>query len=156
MAAEFRVEAMSRWREEAQPLFRAHWEEIARHREQVALDMDWARYRLLEDAGVLLAVTMRDAWRLVGYATFMIVQHLHYQQVRMGLQDLIYVAPGHRAAGFAYCSLVRFCDAELAVRGVHLAHQRDKLAHALGPVYRRLHYAPVETVHEKVLQWPQS
>lgn len=150
---EFHVEPFSRWRHEAEPLFRAHWEEIARHREQVALDPDWARYQALEDASTLLAVTMRQAWKLAGYATFLVAPHLHYRQIVVGSQDMIYVAPEFRRGGFGYCALLRFCDAELARRGVNLAIQRDKGAHPLDAVYRRLHYAPVERVHEKVLQW---
>lgn len=147
----FTVEPFSRWRRDAQPLFNAHWAEIARHRDQVPLNPDWARYQKLEDAGALLAVTMREGWRLVGYATFLVASHLHYLQIKVASQDMIYIAPEYRAGGFAYCELVRFCDAELEARGVNISLQRDKNAHALGPVYRRLHYTPVEQVHEKVL-----
>lgn len=152
----FVVEPFSRWRQEAAPLFRAHWQEIARHREQVALDPDWERYQRLEDAGTLLAVTMRQAWRLVGYATFLVAPHLHYRQIRVAGQDMIYIEPGYRAGGFAYCALVRFCDAELAARGANIALQRDKETHALEAVYRRTGYALIERVHEKVLQWASS
>jgi len=149
------IEPFSAWRREAEPLFRAHWEEIARHREQVPLDPDWQRYQALEDGGVLFAVTMRRAWRLVGYLTYLVAPHLHYRSLVVGAQDMIYVAPEHRRGGFGYCALVRFGDEALRERGVHLTFQRDKAAYPLEAVYRRLHYAPaIERTHERVLQWP--
>lgn len=149
----FTVEPFHAWRVEAEPLFQAHWREIARHRERVALDPDWARYRRLEDAGTLLAVTARHGWRLVGYETFLVSPHLHYRQIIVAGQDMVYLAPEHRAGGFAYCALLRFCDAELVKRGVNIVIRRDKAAHALDAVYRRVDHSLVERVHEKVLQW---
>lgn len=146
------VEPFGAWYQEAQPLFRAHWQEIARHRERFELLPDWERYLQLERAGALFAVAVREQWALVGYATFIVGRHLHYKQMRTAGQDMIYLAPAHRARGFGYCALVKFCDEELARLGVHVITQRDKAAHDLSVVYRRRGYSiAVERTHEKVL-----
>lgn len=137
---------------EAAPLFQAHWEEIARHRDRYQVDLDRDRYLALEREGRLHCVGARIGWGLVGYAIFILSQHLHYRSMRVASCDMIYLAPSARAGGWGYLALVKHCDAELGARGAFVCIHRDKAAHSLEPVFRRAGYATsIERMHEKVL-----
>lgn len=148
----YRIERTT-WRESAPlmaPLWREHWAEIASHAD-IPLAPDHVAYERIEDSGALRVWVVRSGEALVGYAIWFVRPHLHYAGTLYALQDVLYVAPEHRARGLGP-RLIRHCDQALAAEGVVVAMHHVKLAHpALGRLLERAGYQAVETTYAKRL-----
>ena len=80
----FGVERYSQVNEDIKELIKLHYDEIAVNKEDIPLDPDWDRYKLLDDKGLIMIITARDEGRLVGYSIFFISNHLHYKSTEIG------------------------------------------------------------------------
>lgn len=79
-------------------LLEAHVAELATYPDLMRLSPDWDRYQALDEAGVLVLLW---AWRgdeLVGYACTIVTPHLHYSDLVVASNDVLYVLPEHRAS----------------------------------------------------------
>lgn len=149
--------------DEAEPLLRAHWHEIARFPD-IPLDIDQRTYMLAEAAGMLRIFTARVERRadvaadravrhldLVGYAVYIVSVHPHYKGSLQAKQDVVYVEQASRGRWIGY-KLLKYADAELTAEGIEVAHQHQKIAHpALGVILKRLGYEPAEVIWTKRL-----
>lgn len=91
------VESWGACVEEMELLFPAHWLELARFQDEIALKCDRERYANLEKIDALLLITARAGQRLVGYYTGFIFPHLHYCGAGLwGLTDMYFVLPEFR------------------------------------------------------------
>ncbi len=148
----FRVETLAAVRDEAAPLLRRHWEEIALNRDTVPLDPDWQAYDRVEAAGLLHITTARnDAGGLVGYAVYFVVPNLHYRSLRVAETDIFWLVPEHRR-GLAGLRLLRAAEAHLAALGVNKIVSKVKLHHDTGPLFERLGYTAIERVYAKMVR----
>ena len=86
-------------RELADTLFVDHYEEIALNKKAMALDINWHRYYALEeqDAVVCLAAWLGN--EIVGYSVNVVYQHMHYQQIKVLHNDVLFVAKQERRSG---------------------------------------------------------
>jgi GNAT superfamily N-acetyltransferase len=141
------------WRESAPamaPLWREHWAEIA-HYDDILLAPDHAAYERCEDAGALRVWVVRQGEAIVGYAIFFVRPHLHYAGTLYAHQDVLYVAPEHRARGLGP-RLVRHCDQALAAEGVVVVAHHVKSKHpALQRVLERQGYEVQDVILTKRL-----
>lgn len=133
--------------DEALPLLFAHWKEVA-HYQDIELTPDRARYAQLEQNGVVRVFTARTAVNLlVGYALFTITPALHYRQIRIGMQDVIYVQPNARGSlGYRF---VDYCTTRMFEQGADVVYQHVKLAHNFGKLLERQGYEPIEILYGK-------
>lgn len=141
------------WRDEAPPLFRAHWEEIALYREEVPLDPDYEKLLELERIGVLHAFTVRrkDDDALCGYSGYLVLPHIHYKSTIVAMNDVIYLDPKYRR-GTTAARLVRFCESYLSSTiGARRFTYHVKIAHDFGPLLERMGYAREETIFGKLV-----
>ncbi len=95
--------------EEVQPLLERHFAELARNQDRITLNPDWARYAATEQNKALLVFTARDKGELVGYAAFIVGSHLHYRDLTVASNDVLWLAPAHRV-GRTGVRLIRFCE----------------------------------------------
>lgn len=141
--------------DEAVPLLQAHWREIATFQD-IPLDVDVARYTMLEAAGALRIFTVRVDGRLVGYACFIVGANMHYRGSLQAVQDVLYVERTARGAMHGL-RLLRHCDEALRAEGVQVVVQHVKNAHpALGRLAMHQGYEPVETLYVKRLDRVES
>jgi GNAT superfamily N-acetyltransferase len=147
----YQIEKFSDMMNEGKPLFRKHWEEIARNKEIVPLDPDWEKYLRMEDAGFLHVATVRDGGKLIGYCIDIVSSHLHYRHDLFSINDVIYVEPDYRGKGVGV-RLIKFSLAGLMQIGVSVAHMHMKLDHDFGALMERLGYHEIERIYEKVLK----
>jgi GNAT superfamily N-acetyltransferase len=141
--------------QELAPLLELHWREIA-HFEDIALDVDVARYHAMEQAGILRAFVARMDGKPVGYACFVVAPHAHYKGSLQALQDVLYVDPACRCSAIGL-RLIRHCDAELAAEGVQVVLQHAKVKHqALHVILPREGYEAVDMVYVKRLDSRQE
>jgi len=134
-----------------------HWHEVGVHKEDVPLSVDYEKYRTLEAQGILKLISARQGDRLVGYASFLVLPHLHYSRTLHALNDAIFVDPAVRGAGI---KLIREAERGLAdmarpgsVRIVyHVKHAVEAERGTLGPVFERLGYRAFETCFDRVVR----
>lgn len=138
-------------REEIDPIFRQHWEEIALNRDVVPLDVDYERYSIAENAGRVHIVTVRDDGRLVGYYCALLDTHFHYKGTMMAFTDVYFLLPAYRRADTAFRL---FCMAEktLKERGITKLIAATKLHQDKGRLFAAMGWTEVERVFTKVLR----
>lgn len=141
-------------RAEGSALFALHWLEASADR-SIGLDVDWDRYAAAEEAGHELCISVRWGETLIGYAVYLIHDHLHYRGLRVAEADAFFLRPEDRS-GFVGVRLFQIAERALAARGVHEVWQREKLhvrpgrgANRVGLIFSYLGYRPVETVWRK-------
>lgn len=134
-----------------------HWAEVGMHKEDVPLAVDWERYYRLEADGILKLMAARQDDRLVGYASFLVMPHMHYSTTLHAMNDAIYVDPDVRGVGIKLIRAAEKALAELArpkpVRilyhaKLHVEKERGTLAR----VFEALGYKAFETSHDKVVR----
>lgn len=82
--------------EDADELFREHWEESARNKQLMVLNPDIAGYKLLEKAGKLVTLYAYIGDKLVGYSCNIINNHLHYANLVVAYNDVIFIHKDYR------------------------------------------------------------
>lgn len=129
----FMVETWADCRTEMAPLWFVHWQEIAIHRDVIALDPDLEQYAAMQAAGMLCLLIARCEGRMVGYYASIIKPHLHYRTVLHAFTDVYYLLPEFRKGRNG----IRLIDAAKRVwreRGVKKAFTATKKHLNMGPV----------------------
>lgn len=139
--------------EEMKPLLEKHFKEIA-HYQDIALDPAIDQYLAMEKCGALRVFTAREfvdgIEMLAGYCIFFIRHNLHYKQSLQASQDIIFIHPAFRNAGFG-TKFISFCDEELRKEGVQVVYHHVKTAHNFGPLLERLDYQLVDLIYGRRL-----
>jgi GNAT superfamily N-acetyltransferase len=78
------------------PLFEDHWEEVARNKELMVLNPDIEKYRMTEKAGKLVCLFAYLGDEIVGYSANIIDNHLHYADLVVAYNDVIFIPKEHR------------------------------------------------------------
>jgi len=131
--------------QEFPPLFAAHFHEIARDRERIPLAPDWESYMDLERRGRLFVFTARVP-ELVGYFFADVGPGLHNRTSIMAVTDMYYLKPEHRVGMNGY----RFLKAAIDTLKFDKFAIQTKREPDVGPIFKRLGLAAVETVYTKV------
>lgn len=147
MAIIFRRERAQDIFEEAAPLLRQHYAEIA-HYQDIPLEPDLAQYAAVEEAGCLRVFTARDDSGLIGYAVFFVRRNLHYRSSLQAVQDILYVDPGKRGFGARF---IHWCDEQLRKESVQVVYHHVKAAHDFGALLERFGYQLVDKIYARRL-----
>jgi hypothetical protein len=142
------IEPWSTFVQEVQPLFQAHWEELALNKDKVPLSPQYNLYASREAAGELLVVTLRKAGRLVGYFTGIIAPGLHYSTCLTLTMDIFWTHPDIRG-GFASVKLFRAVEKEAKRRKVQRIFYGSKLHRDSSRLFEFLDMTPVEVYYSK-------
>lgn len=79
------------------PLLVEHREALTTNKALMKLAPDVDRYRAIEEAGQGVSVVARDGDRVVGYSVNFVAPHLHYCEVVVGVNDVLWTSPDYRA-----------------------------------------------------------
>jgi GNAT superfamily N-acetyltransferase len=149
----FQEERFSWLRYEAEELFLQHYREASADL-SVPLDVNWALYEKLEQAGIEACVVARKNAVPIGYAVYFIAPHAHYAYT-IAEADVFFIDPAHRS-GWLGVRLFRVAEKLLAEKGVGEIHNRVKLhvkpgrgGRDLGVLFRFLGYRPIEMDYRK-------
>lgn len=135
--------------DEAWPLLKAHWEEIARYKD-IPLNPDFDLYHAAELNGVLRVYTARAEGLLIGYAAFMVRSNAHYKDSKQAVQDVVFLRKECRR-GVAGIQLIKYAEDQLAEEGVQVVYHHVKVKNNFGPILGRMGYEQVETIWAKRL-----
>ncbi len=136
------------WFEEAMPLLRLHYKEIA-HYQDIPLDPDEDAYLDAEKRGAIRCFVARDQFGLLmGYAVFFVRYNIHYKTSLQAIQDVIYVDPNKRGIGARF---IPWCDAKLKEEGVQVVYHHVKDEHNFGPLLERIGYKLIDHIYGRRL-----
>ncbi len=134
----------------ASTLFEEHWDEIALNKHVMVLKPDEARYRAMEAQGALLILAAFDDGRLVGYSVNFVIHHLHYADLRVCSNDLLYIEPASRQGGVGI-RLMRCTEAEARERGARLMLWHAKPDTPLADILPRMGYGVQDIIYSTEL-----
>lgn len=134
---------------ELQPLLEQHFEEISANPD-IPLEVEYAKYEAMENAGSFILFTAREDGALIGYAAYFIAGNLHYSSSKQATQDVLFLRKDKRK-GFAGIKLIKFADKVLAENGVQVVYHHVKVAHNFGLILERMGYNKVEYIYSKRL-----
>ncbi len=136
---------------DAEELLRLHYDELTFGKERIRLAPDEGRYEALERDGGLIIFTARDDGKLVGYALFFLVHHLHYRHNLYAMNDVFYVDPARRSDPWLGFRFLKFVDTQLSTDpDIDAIKWHVKLRREFGPMLKRLGYEPEEVVWSKL------
>jgi GNAT superfamily N-acetyltransferase len=136
--------------DQAAPLLRAHWEEIARNKDLMVLKPNVAVYAALEAQDLLICLVARDGDNLVGYCVSILTRgHLHYAELTTAVNDVIYVDPAYRGASRLGLKLIAETERLAKERGAQMVLWHAKEHTALAAVLPRLGYEVQDVVYAR-------
>lgn len=83
---------------ESDTLLAAHWEEVAKNKDLMVLKPNEANYDLAAANGQVFTLGVFDGEQLIGYSLNFFGQHLHYSELTVAENDVIYLVPEYRNA----------------------------------------------------------
>lgn len=134
----------------AQALLEKHWDEIARNKRVMVLKPDVKRYHNLEAAGLLFTVGAYVDAQLVGYSVNIVSPHLHYSDLVVASNDVLYIDPEHRA-GKLGLRLMRATEGIAKEAGAQLMLWHAKQGTRLNDLLPRLGYGVQDIIYSKEL-----
>ena len=132
---------------EALPLLKEHYREIARFKE-VPLDVDIDQYVACEKAGILKCYTARGEGELIGYSNYIIRAHPHFKSSIQAISDILYISPSHRGFGKQF---LLWCEQQLRDCGVQYVYQAVTPECDFGHLLERINYSRVDSTYAKRL-----
>jgi GNAT superfamily N-acetyltransferase len=142
---------------DADDLLRMHYQELTLDKHLVQLAPMHERYAKLEAAGKLEVYTARHDGALVGYSLFVVDRHIHYRDLLVASNDVLYLHPEYRR-GMAGIKLIRYSEEMLAERGVDKVFWHIKFNREPGDkkdfraIMHRMGYGDEEVVVGKILK----
>ena len=143
-------ESFSNAKEDFKPLLDLHWNEIARHKDDIKLNVDYESYRTLEELGLLHCVTARDEGKLIGYVISMVSRSLHYSDHLFANNDVLFIHPDYRG-GSTFVKMLKFTERKLKQAGIKNFYIHMKLDYDFSALLERYGFTEIERNFEKQL-----
>lgn len=150
MATAFAVETIDECLDDMRHLWGLHWEEIALDRDKIKLEPDVDTFRVLEQAGGLHIVTVRDGGDMVGYHVTIVRPHLHYRSSLTGYVDMYFVHPDYRK-GRTGIGLFKYAEQTLRERGCQRIYTGTKLHKDMGKLLEYMGHKETERLYVKYI-----
>lgn len=133
--------------DEIKPLLIEHYNEIAKYKD-IPLAPDWLTYKKLDELGMLKIFTYRESGVLIGYAIYVVKNHLHYSTCLVAQQDILFITKNKRGHGAKF---ILWCDKQLKDMGVQLTMHHVKSDHNFGGMLERMGYELMDLIYTKRL-----
>lgn len=151
MTITYQTETVDEVRADIEPLLELHYDEVAMNKHAMALAPSWERYYALEKDNRLLAFTVRDDGKLVGYSVWFLDMHIHYVGALMAMNDVIFVHRDYRKRSTAGIGLIDYSEHMLKRVGVTKAVWHIKFDHDWSPILLRRGYGKEDFTVGKIL-----
>lgn len=100
---------------EVDGLLQLHYQELTLNKDRVKLNPRWDHYAALEQVNAFLIFTARDSGKLIGYSAFFVNRHMHYGDLVICSNDVLFLHPDHRT-GRTGIKLIRYCEEQAQAR----------------------------------------
>lgn len=141
------AEALER---EGGDMLRAHYDEVALHKDVMVLRPRWDAYQRMQAANQCFILGARIAGKLVGYTTNFIAPHMHYASLVVCQNDAVFVLPEHRKTSLGL-RLMKDTEAEAKARGARLMLWHAKEGTRLDSVLSRMGYGVQDIIYSRRL-----
>ena len=135
---------------EAQTLFDEHYEEIARNKHVMVLKPDEETYRKSEEMGTIFILSARQNDQLIGYSVNFVTNHLHYADLKLAQNDLLFISKEHRG-GRIGLKLIKETEKHATLLGCKLMLWHAKESTTLAHMLPRLKYGVQDIIFSKEL-----
>ena len=130
------------------PLFEEHYEEIARNKQVMKLKPNYQLYEALNSTGWLfIYVAMQDNV-CIGYSMNIMMHHLHYADLRIAQNDILFVKKEFRG-GRLGLRLLKVTEDHARSEGCKLMLWHAKENTALAELLPKLKYGVQEIMYSK-------
>lgn len=129
-------------------LFREHWEEIALSKHLMVLNPSRERYLMMEAAGQILILAAWENDVMVGYSATFIERAMHYDDLLMAVNDVIFVRRDLRKTK-AGLDLIAATESAAKERGARMMLWHAKQNTALAELMPRLGYGVQDVIFSK-------
>lgn len=129
-------------------LLQDHWDEVARNKQVMVLKPDYDRYRAMEAMGTMANIGLFDGEQLAGYSINIITNHLHYADLIVCQNDIIFVAKPYRA-GRSAIRLIKATEDLAKARNARLMLLHAKEGTALAAISPRMGYGVQDIIFSK-------
>ena len=150
MTLKYQQEFLGSFKKDAGNLIQRDYEEIVHNKDVQNLAPDWDIYKILEDQGLLMIFTCRDASELVGYFVVIVTPDLHSKGSVLAVADVIFLDKDYRTGLTGY-KLFKFAEDCVRKDGFKTLHVTTTEMHPIDSLMIRLGYSKIETKYEKVL-----
>jgi hypothetical protein len=147
---ELQKELLASFRSELELLLVDHYEELTLNKHKVKLNPDWNRYFELERQGKLHLFTLRDQTELVGYSVFFLDTHIHYKDLMVATNDIIYLKKSDRL-GTSGIRLIKYSEQQMKLLGADKITWHVKLSQDFRPILHRMGYMDEDIIVGKIL-----
>ena len=145
---EIRLCTLDEFKVLAEPLFEEHYEEIARNKQIMKLKPNYHLYEALNSTGWLfIYVAMQDDV-CIGYSMNIMMHHLHYADLRVAQNDILFVKKELRG-GRLGLRLLRATEDHARSNGCKLMLWHAKENTALDKLLPKLKYGVQEIMYSK-------
>jgi GNAT superfamily N-acetyltransferase len=124
---------------QSEGMFQRHWTELATNKEMMVLRPDVERYRILELGGCLISIGAFLGDELIGYSVNFVTHHMHYSDLIVCQNDILYVDKPHRK-GATGIRLILETEKVAKARGAHMVGWHAKPGTALEGLLPRMGY----------------
>lgn len=136
--------------EECWELLLAHREELTTHKHIMALKPDIGRYKALEDADRLITLALYDEDKIVGYSVNLLNNNLHYSDLVIMQNDILYIHPQYRKGTWGM-KLIKETEHMAAARGAKMVLFHGKENTSFSALMPRLGYGVQDIMFSKEL-----
>lgn len=92
----YQMESLSIILPNVKELLLEHYEELTLNKAKIKLKPVWVRYETMEKFNQFYAITVRDDNVIVGYSGFIVQPHLHYEDVIVAQNDVLFLKKEYR------------------------------------------------------------
>jgi GNAT superfamily N-acetyltransferase len=135
----------------AAPLLSAHYEEVAKFKEIAVLKPDYERYKQAECSNRFLALLVRVEGEVIGYSANFHAASLHYADLNVYQNDVIYLAPEHRGGRLGLALIYKTIEHIRTRWGPGLMVWHAKEATPLNTLLPRLGYEILDVLWAKAI-----
>ena len=145
---EIRLATVDEMLAEAQILFDEHYKEIARNKQVMVLKPDEETYRKSEEMGTIFILSARQNDVLIGYSVNFVSNHLHYADLKLAQNDLLFISKEHRG-GRVGLRLIKDTENHARSLGCKLMLWHCKPNTPLNEILPRLKYGVQDVIYSK-------
>ena len=145
---EIRLCTLDEFKVVADPLFEEHYEEIARNKQVMKLKPNWPSYHAVDKIGWLFIYLAMQDDVCIGYSMNIMMHHLHYADLRICQNDVLFVKKEFRG-GRLGLRLLKVTEDHARSEGCKLMLWHAKEDTALAKLLPKLKYGVQEIMYSK-------